>query len=77
MGTLSDDSKAKLMAAGRSDLIDIMEINDSGYAGILPTGCIVDRKLFPEALSISANSMFNLPEPKKLKSLDDILMDMA
>ena len=44
----------------------IIELNKSGYAGILPTGEIVDRREHPEAIPIQKNTMFNVSKPKKL-----------
>ena len=44
----------------------IKGLNASGYAGCLPTGMIVDRREYPEAMSIQANSMFGIVEPKAL-----------
>lgn len=51
---------------GREDLVKIDEINQSGYAGILPNGNIVDRREHPEAIPIRANALLGIPEPKKL-----------
>ena len=47
-------------------LLKILEINKSGYAGILPNGNIVDRREHPTAIPVQKNSLFNVPEPKKL-----------
>lgn len=44
----------------------IKGLNASGYAGCLPNGWIVDRREYPEAHPIAANSMFGVVEPKKL-----------
>ena len=44
----------------------ILEINKSGYAGMMPNGNIVDRRKFPEAIPIPENPLFNVPKPKKL-----------
>lgn len=45
---------------------EMQELNASGYAGILPTGEIVDRRKFPKAIPIQKNSMLGVNEPKKL-----------
>lgn len=66
MSELTEEDKEKLRAAGREDLIKTFEINQSGYAGVLPNGNIVDRREHPEAIPIQKNSLFNIPEPKDL-----------
>ena len=48
-------------------LMKILEINKSGYAGVLPNGNIVDRREHPTAIPVQKNAMFNIPEPKKLE----------
>jgi hypothetical protein len=64
---LTRESVIKLQEAKRYDLIVIAYINESGYAGCMPNGNIVDRRLFPEAYPIQENSLFNIPKPKKLE----------
>lgn len=44
----------------------ITGLNLSGYAGILSNGNIVDRREFPEAIPIQANTLFNVAKPKDL-----------
>ncbi len=56
----------KLIKAGREDLIKLLEIRNSGYAGILSTGEIVDRRTFPEAIPMQKNKSLGIPEPKNL-----------
>jgi len=63
---LSRESIVKLQEAKRYDLILIAYINDSGYAGMLPTGEIVDRRFFPEAFPIDENKMMGIPKPKEV-----------
>lgn len=63
---MTEELKQKLREAGREDLIKIHEINQSGYAGVLPNGNIVDRREHPEAIPVQKNSLFNIPEPKPL-----------
>lgn len=46
-------------------LMAVIELNQSGYAGMLPNGNIVDRRVFPEAIPIQANPLFNVTKPKK------------
>lgn len=43
-----------------------LEISKSGYGGVLPTGEIVDRRVFPDAIPLQKNVMLNVPEPKEL-----------
>lgn len=63
---MTEEDKIKLRKAGREDLIEIFEINKSGYAGVLSTGEIVDRRKHPEAIPIQENSLFGIPKPKEL-----------
>jgi hypothetical protein len=58
--------KKKLLDAGRPDLVEIHELNASGYAGVLPNGNIVDRRKHPNAIPIQANSLFGVVKPKPL-----------
>jgi hypothetical protein len=44
----------------------VKEIIDSGYAGVLGDGGIVDRRVFPTATPVQKNSMLNTPAPKQL-----------
>ncbi len=64
---ISEAHKQKLRDAGREDLIEIHEINESGYAGVLPNGMIVDRRKQPEAIPVQKNSLLGIPEPKDLE----------
>lgn len=63
---LDEESKTRLRAAGREDLIKIVEINDSGYAGITKTGQIVDRREHPDAVPVQENRLLGVPKPKPL-----------
>lgn len=65
---MTEEMKQKLIDAGRKDLVEIHEINQSGYAGINPKGNIVDRRKFPKAIPVQKNEMLNIPEPKKLEN---------
>lgn len=62
---LNEETKQKLIAAGRADLVEIHEINESGYAGVLPNGHIVDRRKHPHAVPVAQNKLLGIPEPKK------------
>jgi|GEM_PF-2064105 len=61
---MDEFTKQNLIAIGREDLILFDEINKSGYAGCLPSGEIVDRREFPKAIPVQANSIFGIPQPK-------------
>ena len=47
-------------------LLDILRINKSGYAGLMPNGNIVDRRKYPDAIPIQENKSLNIPKPIKL-----------
>lgn len=67
---LSEEIKEALRKAGREDLILVEEINQSGYAGIMPeTGTIVDRRKFPFAIPVQKNILLGIPEPKEVIDL--------
>jgi len=40
-------------------------LNASGFAGVLPTGEIVDRRYYPEAHPVQRNSLFGVADPKE------------
>ncbi len=63
---MTEETKQKLIAAGREDLIKIHEINQSGYAGCDRNGNIVDRREHPESVPIQENRMMGIPKPKPL-----------
>lgn len=63
---ISEENKKLLREKGREDLIEVMEINDSGYAGCMPDGQIVDRRKHPEAIPVQKNRLLGIPEPKPL-----------
>ena len=46
------------------ELRKILELNKTGYAGVLPNGNIVDRREYPEAVPVQENKMFNVAKPK-------------
>lgn len=51
--------RVKVLMAG-------IELSKSGYAGVLSTGQIVDRREFPNAIPMQENSMFGIPKPNAL-----------
>lgn len=63
---MTEETKQKLRDAGREDLIEAYEINQSGYAGLLPSGKIVDRRKYPEAIPVQENKILGIPKPKEL-----------
>lgn len=63
---MTEETKRILRAKGREDLIEIMEINDSGYAGVMPNGNIVDRRKHPEAGPVQENRLLGIPPAKPL-----------
>lgn len=70
MMRLTEEDKEKLRKAGREDLIEINEINSSGYAGMLPGGQIVDRRKYPNAVPIQRNELMGISEPKPVINED-------
>jgi hypothetical protein len=64
---MSEETKKILREKGREDLIEIMEINDSGYAGVLSNGNIVDRRIHPDAIPVQENKMMGIPKPKSIE----------
>lgn len=54
-------SDAKLKTG--EGLLAIVELIKSGYAGVLPNGNIVDRRIFPDAVPSAENPMFGCPKP--------------
>lgn len=65
------ETREKLKAAGREDLIKAYDITQSGYAGILGTGMIVDRREHPDAIPIPENKMLGVPQVKPLPEKSD------
>lgn len=47
-------------------LLETLEIIKSGYAGVLPNGNIVDRRIYPTAVPCQENELFNTPKPKNV-----------
>jgi len=63
---MSEEMKQKLIDAGRKDLVEVYEINQSGFAGMNASGNIVDRRKFPLAVPVQENKLLDIPKPKKL-----------
>ena len=63
---MTEENRHKLIGVGRQDLVDTYDLLQTGYAGVNQYGTIVDRRIFPEAIEIKHNSMFDTPPPKKI-----------
>lgn len=63
---MTEENRNKLITLGRQDLVDTYDLLQTGYAGVNQQGNIVDRRIFPEAIEIKHNSMFDTPPPKKI-----------
>lgn len=63
---MDENTKKRLREIGRTDLLEIFEINKSGYAGMLPNGNIVDRRKYSEAIPVQENKLLGIPKSKKL-----------
>lgn len=63
---MTEETKKKLIEMGRQDLVEIHEINQAGYAGVLPNGRLVDRRKHPEAIPVQENKLLGIPKPKDL-----------
>jgi hypothetical protein len=47
-------------------ILELAEISKEGYAGILPSGMIVDRRKFPNAQPIPENESLGVGKPKEI-----------
>ena len=61
---MDEKAKQQLRDAGRQDLIDGIELAQSGYAGMDSKGQILDRRTNPDLMPIPKNSLLKVPEPK-------------
>lgn len=66
MVTLTEKTKQQLRDAGMDDLIRAYEVSQSLYGGVSPSGAIVDRREFPEAVPMQKNDMLGIPEAKEI-----------
>lgn len=53
----------------------MMKVNREGYAGILNTGQLVDRRDFPLAIPVQENQMLGIAKPKKINWEQGIMVD--
>lgn len=67
MARLTPEMREKMIADGYGGHLEILDINESGYAGVLSNGNIVSRLQYPEAIPIPENSLLGIPDPKRLK----------
>ena len=51
-------------------LQQVLKSTKAGYAGIMPSGTIVDRREFPNATPIPENSFMGIPKPKSVQQSD-------
>lgn len=51
-------------------LNQVLKITKAGYAGVMPSGTIVDRREFPNATPIPENSFMGIPKPKSVQQMD-------
>jgi len=56
------------------ELRKILELNKTGFAGILQNGNIVDRRVHPEAIPVQRNMAFGVVDSKPIK-LDDLKLE--
>jgi hypothetical protein len=56
--------RREMMALKLKETEKIQAIIASGYAGILPNGNIVDRREYPDAVTVQKNTLLDVPEPK-------------
>ena len=61
MRELTDHQKAFLALFAH-----LQKVKAEGFAGVLPTGEIVDRREHPKAIPMQKNSLLNIPEPQPL-----------
>lgn len=67
LGLFKDpEAYKKLMAERCEHLILTTYIIESGYAGVLSDGKIVDRRIYPKAIPVQENSLMGTPAPKPL-----------
>lgn len=72
MNKMTEEIKQKLKANGRGDLVKTFDVIQSGYAGTMPNGNIVDRREFPDAIPVQENQLLNAPKPREIKQVEQI-----
>ena len=51
----------------KTNNLAMLAIIKSGYAGILPNGNIVDRRIHKKAVPVPENPWLKVPKPKKVQ----------
>ena len=74
---MNEKTKQKLIDTGNSHLVNIMDIINSGFAGINKQGTVVDRRTNKDAVPIQKNKMFSAPEPKKVRLFKELTKEDA
>lgn len=46
------------------ELEDIQAIKKAGYLGVMSSGCIVDRRKYPDAIPMQENKLLGIPAPR-------------
>lgn len=69
---MDEKLRKKLKDDGRSDLAKMLDITAEGYAGVLRTGQLVDRRKYLQAIPVQKSTPLNTPEPKDV-TLQDVL----
>ncbi|WP_460763185.1 hypothetical protein [Niabella terrae] len=65
---MTKEQYEKLFKEGHFEPIWVELLNASGFAGCTQTGQIVDRRWYPDAHPVQANSVFGVAPPKKIKN---------
>ena len=74
---MNKKTRQELINSGNIHMINIMDIINSGFAGINKQGTIVDRRTDNNAVPIQKNKMFTAPEPKKVRLFKDLTKEDA
>ena len=74
---MNKKTRQELINSGNIHIINIMDIINSGFAGINKQGTIVDRRTDNNAVPIQKNKMFTAPEPKKVRLFKDLTKEDA
>lgn len=63
---IKPSEKEEIRKAVLKDLEQHEKVKKEGFAGILPGGHIVDRRIHPEAIPMQENKMLGIPKPSKI-----------
>lgn len=53
------------ITAVKADHDKMIAAKDAGYLGMLPDGCLVDRREYPDAMPVQANEVLQCSPPKE------------